>query len=495
MTVAAAAVKTIGTSKGKGAVKDSVANPNQAYLAMLERWELVRDLMGGTPSMRAAGEKWLRKFPNETAKIFKARVNVTTLFNVFTTTITTLVGRVFREQIKLTDETDARIVEWSQDVDRQGRDLSAYGRDCLTDMIAFGKCHTMPEFPNTEILKQALNKPLLDLADERDHDVRPFFSKVSPLSLIGWRGIAVAGQERLARIRILEQNWVPTGDWTQSLEEVIRVVYSHHVQLHTEVQGEWKPGPEIKTSLGEVNLLTGYGRRTGFLMSAPVLEDLAWLNQKHWNSQSDQDNILHVVRAAILLCLGFTKDQLKYVQVGPSIALQNENTDASVEFVEHSGRGIEAGAKSLQALVEEMEASGAGDLLVPKPGNETATGRAITEAKVLSPLQSMALSLQDHLEQSFKMSGRWIGEKDIAVGVRVNTDLGAVGEITKEIELLQKDQDAGRIANRDYLREAQSRGLYDSETDVDDLLQNAMDEIDADMPTGDDVDDDEGDDD
>lgn len=482
-TTGTRATSYVSTSQGKGQKKDTVANPNHAYLDMLERWELCNDLMGGTPSMRAAGEKWLRKFPKESPTAYKNRLAVTTLFNVYGTTIQTLVGRVFREPVSLTENTDPRCIEWASDIDRQGRDLNAYARDCLTDLLVFGKCHTMPEFPNTDQLKEALRKPYLDLADERMNDVRPYFAKVSPMSLIGWDGASISGREMLARIRVYESHWRREGEWSQVEEETIRVVYPDHVQIWTKQKKEgWVPGPEIATTLGEVNLTTGYARRTGFLMSSPVLEDLAWLNHKHWNSQSDQDNILHVVRAAILLLKGFTEDDMKYVEVGSSIALRHSSTDVEVKYVEHTGAGIEAGSKALADLVDEMQASGAGDLLTARPGNETATARAISEARTLSPLQAVALYLQDHLEESFKMAGRWIGEPDIAVGVRVNTDLGSSVETSEEIKLLQADAAAGRISNEDYLREAQARGLYDSEVPLEDLLERAREEQDAAMP-------------
>lgn len=36
----------------------------------------------------------------------------------------------------------------------------------------------------------------------------------------------------------------------------------------------------------------------------PPLIELAHLNVKHWQSQSDQDNILHVIRVPILVRIG-----------------------------------------------------------------------------------------------------------------------------------------------------------------------------------------------
>ncbi len=474
-TTGSRAKSYVETSKGKTGKEADVGTPNQAYLDMLERWQLVNDLMGGTPSMRAAGQLWLTKFPNETPSVYKARLNAATLFNVYLTTLQHLVGRVFREPIILTDDTDPRIKEWAKDIDRSGRNLTAYGRDVFTDMLAFGLCHTMPEFPDTERVKRALDKTELTLEDQNAFDLRPYFAKVSPMNLFAWNGQLVAGAEILERIRIYESQWVRDGDWGQKQVKTIRVVTPNAVQIHKWDGEEWIVEQEDATTLGVVNLTTGYARRTGFLMGAPPMEDLAWLGRKHWDSQSDQDNITHVVRAAILLVRGFTLEEMAYVNAGSSVALRTDKPpdQADVGYVEHSGKALEAGQKALDNLVNQMRASGAGDMLVSQPGTETATGRAIEEAKSLSPLAASALALQLHLEESFKMAGRWDGDPDIQVGVRVNTDLGTGQELTKEIELLQVDADKGRIAVEDYLREAQNRQLYDSEVPVEDLIERA----------------------
>ena len=460
------------TSQGKRK-GPQVDTPCHEYVEMLGRWELSNDLLGGTPTMRAAGERWLNRFPKESPKAYKNRLSVATLFNVYRQTIRFLVGRVFREPIRLSDDTDPLVREWAEDVDLQGRDLNAYAWDCLTDMLAFGKSHTMSEYPDTEELKQALSKRTLTLGDARRFALRPYWSQVSPLDLIAWDGDRVAGREMLDRVRIYEVSWLRDGEWGQKEVRQVRVVTPEWTQVYTLTQKEWQAGPEIPTTLGEVNLVTGYANRQGFMIAAPVLEDLAYLNQKHWNSQSDQDNILHVVRAAILFLAGFSDEDMKYLEIGPSVALKHQNPDAKVGYVEHTGAGINAGRQALQDLVQEMQASGAGDLMVPQPGNETATARAIGEAKTLSPLQIMALALQDYLESAFLMSGRWIKRPDLKVGVQVNTDFGAIGEVTREIELLQKDAESGRIATEDYLREAQSRGLYDSEVNIEELLERA----------------------
>jgi hypothetical protein len=44
----------------------------------------------------------------------------------------------------------------------------------------------------------------------------------------------------------------------------------------------------------DITLVTLYTKRTGFMCGSPPLLNMALLNIKHWQSQSEQDNILHV---------------------------------------------------------------------------------------------------------------------------------------------------------------------------------------------------------
>ena len=56
-------------------MSDTVDTENIAYKEMRTKWDLIRDLMGGTTAMRAAGTKWLPKEPLEDDKDYKVRLD------------------------------------------------------------------------------------------------------------------------------------------------------------------------------------------------------------------------------------------------------------------------------------------------------------------------------------------------------------------------------------------------------------------------------------
>jgi hypothetical protein len=96
------------------------------------------------------------------------------------------------------------------------------------------------------------------------------------------------------------------------------------------------------------------------MAGAPALQDLADLNVAHWQSQSDQRNILHVARVPILFGAGIPDDVEGQPGFKVSAGSFTRATDpaAKLMFVEHSGAAIGAGDADLKNLEFQMQAMG-----------------------------------------------------------------------------------------------------------------------------------------
>ena len=77
---------------------DDVGSPSAEYLDMAVRWELPEDLMGGTLTMRAAGEKWLPRETNEKWENYLTRLDRAVLFNGYGNAVHRCVGKPFSRQ-------------------------------------------------------------------------------------------------------------------------------------------------------------------------------------------------------------------------------------------------------------------------------------------------------------------------------------------------------------------------------------------------------------
>jgi maltooligosyltrehalose synthase len=75
---------------------------------------------------------------------------------------------------------------------------------------------------------------------------------------------------------------------------------------------------------------------------------------------------------------------------------------ADMKFVEHTGKAIEAGAKSLSDLEDQMIQAGA-ELLVKQPGHRTATESANDAEANKCDLQRIVEDFEDSLDQALQM--------------------------------------------------------------------------------------------
>ncbi|MEL6310895.1 MAG: DUF4055 domain-containing protein, partial [Pseudomonadota bacterium] len=185
-------------------------------------------------------------------------------------------------------------------------------------------------------------------------------------------------------------------------------------------------------------------------------------NVAHWQSQSDQRNILHVARVPVLFGAGF--DEQEEVVIGANRAILAENPDAKLAWVEHTGAAIGAGRQDLKDLEFQMETHGL-QLLVARPGAQSATGEALDGAKETSQLSMIADALQDCLEESMGLMGQYAGEDTEAV-VNVNQEFGVEMMTAQELTLLLNAVNTGNLSRQTFLEEMARRGMLRPDLDV-----------------------------
>ncbi|HEY9145729.1 MAG TPA: DUF4055 domain-containing protein, partial [Thiobacillus sp.] len=230
-------------------------------------------------------------------------------------------------------------------------------------------------------------------------------------------------------------------------------------------KGEWEIYREGRTSLTEIPFAPIYGRREGFMVGKPPMLDLAYLNVKHWQSQSDQDTIEHVARVPILAGVGI--EEGSPITVGANCAV-NLPLGADLKYVEHSGASIKAGADSLIRLEEQMIQSGA-ELLVKKPGDRSATESANDAEGNKSDLQRMAEMFMDSLDLAMYFTAKFMG-LDSGGTVKLYTDFGAGTLSEASAQLVLNIQQGGLITKGTAIKELQRRGVLDEAVDADDEL-------------------------
>lgn len=454
--------------------RNTVNTPCIAYQEMAPHWDLPEALSGGTLAMRTKKENYLPRYLLEENTEYERRLALTVLYNAYGRTISMLAGMPFSQPVVvsgLPPVMDSMV----QDADLTGRSLTNLAHDLLSDMLNYGKAHFLVAMPDVRLQRQEAGGQL-SLEDEARLALRPYFVPVNSRNLIGWVGSRTAGTDSLSQVRIREKLVEQVPPFGQRTVNRVRVYTPTTIQLWREdpKTKQWtKEGEDIPNELGKIALVTVYARRGAFMVGYPVLEDLAFLNLRHWQSRSDQDNILHFARTYFLAFIGWDTEEISSVAVGTSRAVANRDTSARVEVVEHSGAAINAGQKDLADQEDAMRSMGA-ELVQPRPGARTATEREIELTENISDLQAMVRNLETGLEQGFELAAEWIGQtlpEDFRCDI--SEEFATTFNFSVELAELREDLKMGVIDRRTYLEERKRRGLYGEEVDIEAVLAAA----------------------
>ena len=182
---------------------------------------------------------------------------------------------------------------------------------------------------------------------------------------------------------------------------------------------------------------------------------------KHWQSQSDQDNITNIARVPLLAI--YSNEEVKQLSIGGSAI--HLPTDSSMQFVEHSGQAISAGTASLKELEEQMKTAGA-KLLTKTVLSMTDSQSRDEAGKEISQLRLLANRFEDAIDLALEYTGRWLGiAKEQVGGVQISgnieNDLDPTASMASVIQL----RNAGVISNQSTFDEAKRRGLLSDNLD------------------------------
>jgi hypothetical protein len=386
-----------------------------------------------------------------------------------------MTGRVFSTPVELGEDTDQRLRDWCENVDMEGRDLSVFARQVFEGAIAGpGICYIMVDAP--------VRDGTVTRAQAEAQNLRPFMTYIPAEDMLGWRSETVDNITRITQVRISEavSEPDPTDEFGTKDISQVRVLDLTPAGVQTRIfrraagsQEEWvETGPPTIVAMDEITIAPVYANRTAFFEGQPLLDDLADINIAHWQSQSDQRTILHFARVPILFGSGMPSD--KIITIGASSAVMAEDASATLQWVEHSGHAIGAGRQDLKDLEFQMETFGL-QLLIARPGGQSATGENLDAQKETSILAMTADQLQDALERALGWMAAY-GGIDGQPTAKVNKEFGVSMMDAQEITALLSAVNSGMLSRETFIGELARRGAIRPETVVDEELQRIEDD-------------------
>lgn len=459
---------------------DPVAIPIEEYEIMSIHWHLTASLRGGTPAMREAGRLYLPQEPAEGETAYVNRLKRSVLTNMYVKVANKLVGKPLKKPIVLEESVPAEIVALMDDVDSLGTSLDVFIRQVFDAAVDDGLTHILVDMPNVGEIPGEMPDGSLSKRNEEELGIRPFWRHIKAADIIGWKWVMEKGAKVLTQIRILETAKVPAEDeFSQEHRNRIRVIeptmwrlYEEEVNPRKKQENrDWLLIDEGDNTLGRIPLVTFYTNQKGFMVAQPLMMDIGHLNVTHWQSDSDQRNLLHIARVPILFATGFgDEDDQVELHIGAN-TITRAPTGADLKYVEHTGKGLEAGTTDLKELEERIQFLGMQFLIKRKSGDETATGRSIDKNESDSDLGIITQELENAIEQLLDITAEWLALGKDGGEVSIFRDFEIAFADAEDIKILLDARKSGELSQLTFFKELKRRGLlgddFDAQTEID----------------------------
>tara|TARA_R100000278_G_scaffold72616_1_gene57021 strand:+ start:468 stop:1904 length:1437 start_codon:yes stop_codon:yes gene_type:complete len=437
-------------NRQKGGAAAQVNDPNSAWKDMEPHWVLIEDLMGGTYDMRKRHRRYLQQEPRELDESYDNRLARSVCPPFYQRLERMLAGMMTRKPVRLNDVPDV-IREQLFDVDLQGNDLNVWTYETARKMIRYGHVGVLVDAPSVE------------------QGGRPYWVSYSPREILGWRSEIIEGQQKFIQLRLLEKVFEPEGLYGEVEVEQIRLLTPGKFEIHRRNDnGDFVIYEDGATTLDEIPFSVAYSNRYNLMESRPPMEDIAELNLKAYQVQSDLDNQLHISAVPMLAFYGFPT-AAEEVSAGPGEAIAFP-AEGRAEYIEPGGKSYEAQFKRLEQLASQINELGLAAVLGQKLSAETAEAKRIDRSQGDSTMQVCAQQMQDLIDNSLMFHANYLGSNEAGSSF-VNRDFLAARLDPQEIGSLLQLYTAGTITQKTLLDQLTEGEVLGDEFDVEEELE------------------------
>ena len=426
-----------------------VNDPSLTWFNQEPHWLMIEDLAGGTYEIRMKHRRYLPQEPREQDDAYENRLARSTCPPYFQRLERMLAGMLTRKPVKLQDVGDAQR-EQLFDVDLQGNDLNVWTYEAARKMIRYGHVGVLVDVP-------------------QDGNGRPYWVTYTPREILGYRTEIIDGKTTFTQLRLLEKIIEPEGDYGEKEVTQVRVLYQGRYEIHRKNDnGKFVVVDEGETTLSEIPFSVAYANRLTLMESRPPLEDIAELNIKAYQVQSDLDNQLHISAVPLLGFFGFPQSS-EEVTAGPNEAIAFP-AEGRAEYIEPTGRSFDSQFQRLEQLEKQINELGLAAVLGQKLSAETAEAKKIDRSQGDSTMMVVAQQMQDLIDNSLVFHAQLLGTTEIGSSF-VNRDFLSTRLEPKEIQSLLQLYTAGTITQKTLLDQLTQGEVLGDEFDVEEEIE------------------------
>ncbi len=426
-----------------------VNDANAAWVNQEPHWILIEDLMGGTYEIRRRHRRYLPQEPRERDDSYDRRLSTSICPPFYQRLERMLAGMLTRKPVRLNDTSD-QIREQLFNVDLAGADLNVWTYETARKMIRYGHVGVLVDAP-------------------RDGG-RPYWSSYTPRDILGYRTEIIEGEQRLTQLRLCDKVTVPDGDYGEKQVEQVRVLTPGEFKIFEkdEERGEFIVVDEGKTGLKRIPFSVAYANKVNTLESRPPLEDIANLNLKAYQVQSDLDNQLHISAVPMLAFFGFPA-AAEEVTAGPGEAIAFP-ADGRAEYIAPSSDAFASLFQRLDQIEKQINELGLSAVLGQKLSAETAEAKRLNRSQGDSTMMVIAQNMQDMIDNCLQYHAEFLGDRQPGSSY-VNRDFLGTRLEPQEIQALLQLYTAGTITQETLLMQLSEGEVLGDDFDVDNELE------------------------
>lgn len=449
-------------------IKQSPDMRGLAQQASATKVEMFRHALGGTATMREAGEAYLPKWEMEEPATYRKRLDSAVFYGATGLTVDALVGLVFRTEPTLASDLPPEVLADAENVDLTGRHFAVFAKDLFRDAWDGLACVVVDMQQPGEVATRA---------QERAVGLRPYWVGVKMQDILRAPSVTINSNETLGRFAYTESVTVPSGEYGEAKERRIReyvlrdITGERYVEYTVKAmrkddkgREDWTiiEGPEVLRvggegsergkPLDEIPVSVCYTGRTGFYAAEPPLMDLVYENIDHYQQRSEHRKAWQYARVPVLIFPGMDPEDLV---IAADRGVTTPSVDAKPYYLKADADGLEGSKAELLDSERRMANLGAQMLFRPERSNETATARRIESAQSTSRLATAARALQDCLEEATRLTAKWrrvdLPERTNGRWVTVNQDFDAYEMDAQTIQALNKAVESGNLRLETFL--------------------------------------------
>ena len=428
-----------------------VQQQNQAWRNMQSHWGLIEDLVEGTSKIRGKARIYLKQEPREEDESYDVRLSRSVCPPYYVRMERMLAGMLTRKPVRLSDVPDS-IEEQLFDVDLEGNNLTNFVYNISRLCIRYGHVGVLVDAPA--------------------NGGRPYWIPYTPRDIIGWRTEVKEGKRELTQLRLKERIVKPKGQYGEETIEQIRVLEPNSFRLfQRNDDGDFRQVEEGTTSLDFIPFSIAYSNKVGIYESRPPLEDIAELNIKSYQIQSDYDNQLHISAVPMLAFFGFPA-AAEEVSAGPSEALSLPE-GSSASYIEPNGNSFTAQRDRIDKLEYQINELGLAAILGQKMSAETAQSQRIQRSQGDSTMMVLSQQIQDLLDNCLKFHAAFLNQS-VAGTSFVNRDFVDTSLEPNQVDALLKIYAQGVIDQEELLKKLVEGEVLSEDFEVEDMLNKTQ---------------------